>query len=116
LCNQAYTPNQDAHQFKNSVNNEVVGSGYVAGGKAIAGIGLNYDGSSNTFKISASNLLWPAITVPNIRYIVVYDDSYSTEATKPLILYVDLGVNYSPTAQNFYYNWPSGTLLLNTVP
>ena len=42
LCTSAYTPNQDTHQYKSSVTNESAGTGYTAGGVALAGKTVNY--------------------------------------------------------------------------
>lgn len=108
LVGAGYTPNQNTHQFKNSVTNEVVGSGYVAGGQLITGINTAY--SSKILTVTGGPLAWPSVTLA-ARYLVVYDDSYATQATKPLILYVDFGAVQSPTDQAFYYNWPTGNVM-----
>jgi hypothetical protein len=114
LVGPGYTPNQNTHQYKTSVNSEIVGSGYASGGKQVSGITLNY--SSKVLTISASNLSWPVISASNIRYMVLYDDSWPSDAQKPLLLYVDFETNRSPNNQAFYYNWPSGRLLRWSVP
>jgi hypothetical protein len=116
LCTNVYVPNQDTHQFKNSISGEVVASGYAAGGLAINGRTINYNSVENLITVNASNLVWPSITMTGARYLVVYDDSYSTPATKPLILYVDFGANMDAAGQSFYYNWPSGVLIKFQVP
>lgn len=109
LVGPGYTPNQGAHQFKNSITNEIVGSGYSAGGQLLTGVQADMVG--NNLVVPCGNLSWPSITFTNARYLVVYDDEYPTQATKPLVCYIDFGENKSAAGQAFYYNFPGGKLL-----
>ena len=59
LCTSAYTPNQDTHQYKSSVTNESAGTGYTAGGVALAGKTVNYTAGTNTLILDASDTQCP---------------------------------------------------------
>lgn len=116
LCTDAYVPNQDTHQFKSAVTNEVVGSGYAVGGLIVPGPKvITYTGSTNLMTVSAGNLVWPSATI-SPRYLVVYDNAYSNPADKPLILYVDFGETKVVASKSLYYNWPSGIMCKFVVP
>lgn len=115
ICGTGYVPNQDAHEFKNSITNEVVGSGYSSGGQVITGISATYSGATNKLSVAAGTLMWPTVTFA-AKYLVVYNDSWPDQATKPLILYVDFETVQSPASQSFYYQWPSGIMFDIQVP
>lgn len=110
LCTSAYTPNQDTHQYKSSITNEAAGTGYTAGGVALQGKSVNYTAGTNTLILDASDTQWPDSTVTG-RYLVLYDDTPSTDATKPLIGYVDFGADVSTTAGVFTSVWDSAGII-----
>lgn len=101
LCTSSYTPNQDTHQYKSSVTNEVVGTGYTAGGATVASKTVTYDTATNTLTLDAADVSWAASTI-TARYLVFYVDTGSA-ATSPLISYVDFGADVSTTAATFTY-------------
>lgn len=109
LCTTSYSPSQSGHQFKSSVTGEAVGSGYAPGGATLLIGSITY--SNKVIQINANNLSWPMTTLTNVRYLVVYDDTPPTDASKPLILWVDFIDAKSPANQSLYYNWPSGNML-----
>ena len=115
LCTSAYTPNQDTHQYKSSVTNESAGTGYTAGGVALAGKTVNYTAGTNTLVLDASDTQWPDSTVTG-RYLVLYDDTPSTDATKPLIGYIDFGADVSTTAGVFTSVWDAAGIIGFTTP
>lgn len=105
LCTSAYTPDQDAHQFKSDVTNEVTGTGYTAGGVTVAAT-ATYDGASNTLTIDTADPSWSTATI-TARYLVFYDATPSTDATRPLLTYVDLGADVTSTAGTWTYTVPT---------
>lgn len=115
LVGAGYTPNQDSHAYKIDINNEVTSSGYVAGGQEISVGAMSYTGAGNLESIPAGNMVWPSVSFI-ARYLIVYNDSWPSEATKPLVLCVDFGANITVADQTFYYNWPSGIMLKGSVP
>jgi len=104
LCTSAYTPNQDTHQYKSSITNEAAGAGYTAGGVALAGKTVTYTPGTNTLILDASDTQWPDSTITG-RFLVLYDDTPSTDATKPLIGYIDFGADVSTTSGVFTSVW-----------
>lgn len=114
LCTAAYTPDQDAHAYKSSVTGEVTGTGYTAGGVALTGVTINYTGSTNTIKIDAGDVSWPGATF-TARYAVVYDATPASDATRPLILYVDFGADITVSGGAFDVVWDANGLATFTV-
>ncbi|MDG3012444.1 hypothetical protein G4X40_20090 [Rhodococcus sp. D2-41] len=110
LVGNSYTPDQDTHQYKNSVTGEVSGTGYTAGGATLANVSLAYDAASNTLNLKADNVTWPASTV-TAYYAVVYDASPGTDQTRPLICYIDFGGPVSTTAGTFQITWDSNGII-----
>lgn len=106
LCTSAYTPNQDTHRYKSSVTNEVTGTGYTAGGVTLTGKTIAYDASTNTVTLDCDDPTWANATI-TARTIVFYDDTPSTDATKPLLAYADFGADVSSTAGAFTYTVPT---------
>lgn len=112
LCTSAYTPDQDAHQYKSSVTNEATGTGYAAGGATLATPTLTYTGASNVLMLDGGDVSWPSSTV-TARYAVVYDDTPASN--KPLICYVDFGVDVSSSGGTFSITWDAAGIATVTV-
>lgn len=110
LCTSAYTPNQDTHQYKSSVTNEAVGTGYTAGGVALSGKTVVYTAGTNTLVLDATDTQWPNSTITG-RYLVLYSDNAATDATKALIGYIDFGADVSTTAGVFTSVWDSAGII-----
>ncbi len=104
LCTSSYTPNQDTHQFKSDVTNEVTGTGYTAGGATVTGISVSYDAGTNVLSFDGADVSWPSSTI-TARWGVLYDSTPASDATRPLIGYVDFGGNISSTAATFAVVW-----------
>ena len=104
LCTSAYTPSQDTHQYKSSVTNEVVGTGYTAGGATLTGVTVTYTAGTNTFSFDAADVSWASSTI-TARYAVVYDGTPGTDATRALIAYVDFGADVSSSGGPFSITW-----------
>ncbi|BDB59004.1 MULTISPECIES: hypothetical protein [Rhodococcus] len=100
LCTSAYTPNQDTHRYKSSVTGEVTGTGYTAGGKSLTGVTVTYDAATNRLRLDSDDPSWPDSTI-TCRYLVFYDATPASDATRPLIAYVDFGADVSTTAGTF---------------
>jgi hypothetical protein len=100
LCTATYTPNQDTHQYKSDVTNEVSGTGYTAAGQALTSVTVTYTGASNTLALDAADPAWTSSTI-TARYAVFYDSTPATDATRPLISYVDFGADVVSTSGTF---------------
>jgi hypothetical protein len=114
LCTSTYAPDQDAHQYKSSVTNEVSGTGYTAGGAALTSVTSTYTGATNVWMLDAADTSWASSTI-TARYAVIYDSSPATDATRPLIAYVDFGADVSSTAATFTITWDSNGIVTVTV-
>jgi hypothetical protein len=114
LCTSTYTPNQDTHQYKSSVTNEVTGTGYTAGGATLTGVSVTYTGATNVFMFDAADTSWAASTI-TARYAVIYDSTPATDATRPLIGYVDFGADVSSTGAAFTITWDAAGIFTVTV-
>lgn len=104
LCTNAYTPNIQTHQYKSSITNEVVGTGYTAGGVTLTPT-VSYTASPfHVTKFAAADAVWASSTI-TARYAVVYDSTPSTDATRPLICYIDFGVDIVTVSSTFSISW-----------
>jgi hypothetical protein len=114
LHTSTYTPDTDAHDFFNDITNEVVGTGYTAGGATIANPSITYTGGSNTLKLDGDDVSWTTSTI-TARYAVVYDSTPGTAATNPLICYIDFGADVVSTAGTFTIAWHADGIVTQTV-
>jgi hypothetical protein len=114
LVTSAYTPNQDTHRYKASITGESTGTGYTAGGATLSVSPLSYNASTNTLMFDADDVSWPSSTV-SARYAVIYDSSPGSDATRPLIGYVDFGEDVSTTSGTFQITWSASGILTLTV-
>jgi len=109
LCTSSYVPDQDTHQYKSSVTNEVSGTGYTAGGATLSSPTPAYNGATNTWSFDGGDVSWPSSTL-TARYAIVYDSTPGTDATRPLIMYVDFGADVSTTSGTLTITWDSAGL------
>ena len=114
LTTVTYVPNQDTHQYKSSVTNEVVGTGYTATGVALTSNVFTYTAGTNVFAFDAIDASWPGSTFTT-RIGVVYDSTPGTDATRPLASYVDMGGDQTVSSATFAIQWASGGIFTITV-
>jgi hypothetical protein len=115
LVTSSYTPNQDTHDyFDDVVSNEASGTGYTAGGATLASKTITYDGGTNKMTLDAADVSWAASSI-TARYAVVYDASPGTDATRPLLAYVDFGSNQSSSSGTFTVSWSASGIVSFTM-
>jgi len=116
LLTNAYTPDQDAHNYFDDVSTyEVSGAtGYTAGGATLANKTNSYNSATNVIVLDADDVTWSSSTI-TARYAVIYDASPATNATKPLIGYVDFGSDQSSSNGNFTITWDATGIVRITV-
>lgn len=87
----AYTPNQDTHDYQNDLTNEVANAnGYTTGGDT-PGTPVNTN-TLNVVKIDTADPLWTATGAGfTARRLVLLDTTPGTGATNPLLLWSDFG-------------------------
>lgn len=115
LLSNTYTPDQDAHNYYDDVaSHEVSGTGYTGGGSTLTGKTNTYNTASNVVVLDADDVTWSSSTI-TARYAVIYDASPATNATKPLIGYVDFGSDQSSSNGNFTITWDATGIVRITV-
>ena len=72
LMTNSFSPDIDADQFYSNLDNEVVGTGYAAGGKLITGKEVVKDDVNDRAKFDAYDLTWSLLTVSNVNSCVIY--------------------------------------------
>jgi hypothetical protein len=112
LCTSAYTPNQGTDRYKAAVTNEVVGTGYTAGGVALSSVTVSLTG--NVLTLTAAAAAWAASTL-TARYAVIYDSTPATDATRPLIAFANFGADVSTTGATFTYTPNASGILTLTA-
>lgn len=112
LVTSTYTPNQDTHQDFADVTNEITGTGYTAGGEALASKAVTIDTTDNEGVFDAADVTWASSTL-TARGAVIYKDT-GVAATSLLICYLDFSIDQSSSAGDFVIAWNSeGILNLN---
>lgn len=112
LVTDSYTPDQDTHDFFDDVTNEVVGTGYTAGGASLASKAVTVDTTDNEGVFDANDVSWTTSTI-TARGAVLYK-STGTASTSALIAYIDFGSDKTSTAGTFTIAWNAeGILNLN---
>ena len=115
LLTNAYTPDQDVHNYLDDVvTYEVSGTGYTAGGNTLANKTNSYNSATNVITLDADDTTWSSSTI-TARYAVIYDATPATNATKPLIGYVDFGSDQSSSNGNFTITWDATGIVRITV-
>lgn len=115
LLSNSYTPDQDAHNyFDDVVAYEVTGTGYTAGGATLANKTNSYNSATNVITLDADDVTWSSSTI-TARYAVIYDATPATNATKPLVGYVDFGSDQSSSNGNFTITWDATGIVRVTV-
>lgn len=100
----AWTPDLAANEFFTDAAHELgSGSGYTAGGVALATKVVGLDASHFAY-LTADPVTWSALTA-TFRYAVLRKDTGSA-ATSPLILLIDFGADQSPAGVDTVIQWP----------
>lgn len=106
------TTKQNTHQYKADLTNEASGTGYTTGGQALGTVTCTASG--NTVKFDAADTSWPDSTVTG-RYLVIYDSTPGSDATRPLICCIDFGADVSTTSGTFQAVWNSSGIFSVTT-
>mgnify|MGYP001228410909 CR=1 FL=1 len=113
LVTSSYTPDQDAHDFFNDVTNEVVGTGYTAGGATLANKAVTQDNTDNEGVFDADDVTWSTSTI-TARGAVLYKSRGGLSSADELIAYLDFGSDKVSTNGDFTIAWNAeGILNLN---
>ncbi len=115
LTTSSYSVSQDADDFWNDVvANEVSGTGYTANGTTLTTPALTYTGGTNVIKFDSDDASWASSTI-TARYGVLYDRTPATDATRPLIMYIDFGADQSSNNGTFAIQFNAAGIATITV-
>lgn len=91
LLDSTYVPDLTGDNFYSDVSaSEIVGTGYTAGGQALANKAVNTDTPNNRAEFDADDItVWSTADFTGARYAVVYKDT-GVAATSQLICLLDL--------------------------
>lgn len=109
LTTSAYTPDQDLHDFRNDVTNEVTGTGYTAGGATLAGVSVTYDSATNEARVSWTDPTWATSTI-TARTAVIYKSRGGASSADELVAYCTESADVSSTGGTFTVDLPAPTL------
>lgn len=99
LVTSTYSPNKDTHTKRSDVTNEVVGSGYTAGGTA-ASVTVTKDTANDRIDIELGAVSWNPATI-TARGAVYYKSRGGAASADELVAYIDFGSDITSTAGNF---------------
>jgi hypothetical protein len=105
LVTSTYTPSADNHDFFNDITNEVVGTGYTAGGATLASKTTTQDNTDDEAVFDAADVTWTTSSI-TARGAVIYK-STGVSSTSPLIAYIDFGSDKSSDGGTFQITWNS---------
>lgn len=103
LVTNVYVPNIDTHDFRDDVTNEVVGAGYVSGGKILANIVVAIDTVNDRATLDGDDIQWAASTI-TAAGAVIYRN-VGTPATDDLIGFLDFGGDIVSDNGDFDIAW-----------
>jgi len=109
LVTSSYTPDQDNHDYKDDVTNEVSGTGYTAGGATLANKSVTQDNTNDKGVFDADDVTWSNSTI-TARGAVLYKDT-GDASTSPLICYFDFGEDKSSSSGDFTIQWNADGIL-----
>lgn len=91
LHSASYTPDVDAHDFRDDLTNEASGPGYTAGGNTLVSPTWTQDNGNNRTVWDFDDPTWSNVSI-TFRYAVIYR-SVGSAATDILVGYIDYGAN-----------------------
>ena len=100
LVNNTYVPDIDAHDFFNDVTNELVATGYTAGGATLTAQ-VTQDNTNDRAIYDANDVQYASLASAVFRYAIVYK-STGVASTSPLICVIDLTGSGNQTVNGIY--------------
>jgi len=100
LVTSTYTPNIDTHTKASDITNEVVGTGYTAGGVSLTTKAVTADNTNDLGKFDADDVTWATSTI-TARGAVIYKSRGGASSADELVAYLDFVSDKISTAGNF---------------
>ena len=98
-----YVPNKSTHAKRSDVTNEALGTGYTAGGIAIA-VTLALDTTGHKETLTWANVNWPSSTI-TATGAVIYKSRGGVATADNLVGFADFGATISTSATTFSVNF-----------
>ncbi len=100
LVTSSYTPDQDSHDFRNDITNEITGTGYTAGGQALASKTVTQDNTNNRAVFDSNDPQWTSATI-TARAVVLAKIRGGASSADEIGGYWDFGSDIVSTAGTF---------------
>ncbi len=113
LVTSSYSPNIDAHTKRSDLTNEVTGTGYSAGGSALASKAVTADNTNDLGKFDADDVTWTGSTI-TARGAVLYKSHGGASSADELICYFDFTADKSSSAGDFVLQFSANGILALT--
>lgn len=111
LVTSTYAPNKGTHTKRSDVTNEVVGTGYTAGGVASV-CTVAKDTGLHKITYSFASVSWAAATI-TARAAVIYKSRGGAASADELVGYVDFGADITSTAGAFQVTFSTPLTIQN---
>lgn len=111
LVTSTYAPNKATHAKRSDVTNEVTGTGYTAGGSAVA-CTVAKDTTNHKETWTFANPSWAGATI-TARAAVIYKHRGGVATADELVGYVDFGADVSSTGGTFAVTFSSPLTIQN---
>jgi len=116
LTTSAYTPDQDAHDYRNDVTNEVGGSGtYTSGGATLSGVAVTYDAATNEARVKWTSPVSFTTFTGTARTAVIYKARGGLSSADELLAYCTEASDITATAGTFSITLPDPTLKITAA-
>lgn len=104
LLTSTHTTDIDTQEFWADISaNEVVGTGYTAGGQTLTGKSVTLDATDDEGVFDADNVTWAASTI-TARHYATYKDT-GNPATSPVYNIYNFGSDKTTVASDFVIQW-----------
>jgi len=100
LLTSTATPNKDTWTKRNNVTNEVVGTGYTAGGADLTFSVGSVDTTNDRVDVSTGAATWAGSTI-TARYAIYYKARGGASSADELVACVDFGQDVTTIADTF---------------
>lgn len=106
LVTDTHTPNFDTDTAWNATNEVATPSGGITHTSPTLTV------SSGSLVFDAADTAWASQTFSGARGVRIYDDTITTPVADPLLILVNLGVDYAVTSGVFTLQWAAGGIAL----
>lgn len=110
LVTSTYTPNIDTHTKRSDITNEISGTGYTAGGSALASKTVTADNTGDKGVFDAADLSWSTATF-TARGAVLYKARGGASSADEIIAYIDFVTDRSCSAGTFTLQWDTAGII-----